>query len=548
MPTKSNKYLPPPSLHTTTILPPPSLHPDIPAIARNNKSTTRQITNISSNSAIMDDECHPDKTSDPTKSTKYLPPPSLHTTSILPPPSLHPDIPDTYLPAITNLPPGESTNITSYSATMGGECHPDKTSHNSSMQQIGVKPSLLLSDLTEDRILNMKLPVLHKTLAEHGHNSSGCKAELQQKLILEMINAKNENLKKSYLHGGLYQLKSNKPDALVYRCTKYQLGPDGEWTNFRKCKKLQDQLGKKGSTETQYKIHCCPGSLKVPIINGVHGIPFNPLPLHLCGHAPVVCNLNSGERDYRPALEMITPDFNAVDFLTVEKRINIRNKIDKEVQWVGLTGGKVGQQHKRLYCPDLSIHVSIYTQVKHAIAPFINFIQSKYPALQEIKLGAIKSLPGCPSQYSIHGNKLHSDYMKDYNELLPGDRPMSFIIGLDNFNFIYLPQSHLQRKELVSLTVPAGHMILFSNMCLHSGGENNSKHTLIWLFGYVASNAAHFPINNVCKYNWSSRNAKDDMATIIDRYNEVLDQESTEICGTNQKKRKTCVLNNSKKK
>ena len=52
------------------------------------------------------------------------------------------------------------------------------------------------------------------------------------------------------------------------------------------------------------------------------------------------------------------------------------------------------------------------------------------------------------------------------------------------------------------LTVPAGHAIIFTDACLHSGGANNSKKHLYPLFAYMVSSADQLPANEVYKYVW----------------------------------------------
>jgi hypothetical protein len=130
--------------------------------------------------------------------------------------------------------------------------------------------------------------------------------------------------------------------------------------------------------------------------------------------------------------------------LTTDTQPALKEEILKDVKFEKLTGGTKGNLCKRLYCPDLSAHPLIYDRVNKAIAPFVTWIQTKYPALQFIKLGVDKSCLDCPSQYSLHKNKLHSDYMQDCTELSPNYRPMSFIIGINEFNIMYLPHSSLK--------------------------------------------------------------------------------------------------------
>jgi hypothetical protein len=58
--------------------------------------------------------------------------------------------------------------------------------------------------------------------------------------------------------------------------------------------------------------------------------------------------------------------------------------------------------------------------------------------------------------------------------ILPNQRPVSVIMALNEFEFIYLPFLTMKKKELVQITVPAGHSIVFTHACLHSGGTNNT--------------------------------------------------------------------------
>jgi hypothetical protein len=69
----------------------------------------------------------------------------------------------------------------------------------------------------------------------------------------------------------------------------------------------------------------------------------------------------------------------------------------------------------------------------------IDYVQVLYPSLVCVKLGALKTLPHCPSQYQGHNNKFHSDYLSNYPEITPAQRPVSVILALDQFDFMYLP-------------------------------------------------------------------------------------------------------------
>ena len=144
----------------------------------------------------------------------------------------------------------------------------------------------------------------------------------------------------------------------------------------------------------------------------------------------------------------------------------------KSTIWTGLTGG-YGTLCQ--FVLDLASQPHVNQVVESAMRPLINNVLSKYPSLVCIKYGALKTNPNCPSQYEGHDHCLHSDYKSFFNDLLPDQRPVSLIMALDEFEFIYLPALTRNRKELVNITVPAGHSILFTNACLHSCGANNNN-------------------------------------------------------------------------
>ncbi len=124
-----------------------------------------------------------------------------------------------------------------------------------------------------------------------------------------------------------------------------------------------------------------------------------------------------------------------------------------------------------------------------------------YHSLVCVKLRTLQSLLNCPSQYKGHESKLHLDYSSNYSELAPAQRPVSVILALDPFDFIYLPHIFQTRKDLVQLTVPAGYAIIFTDACLPLGGPNDSLNHQYPLFGYMVSSANLFPANRVFKYS-----------------------------------------------
>ena len=53
------------------------------------------------------------------------------------------------------------------------------------------------------------------------------------------------------------------------------------------------------------------------------------------------------------------------------------------------------------------------------------------------KVGALKTKPFVKSQYKKWGFKLHTDYEEDVMKCQANERPMSMIMALDKFEFLY---------------------------------------------------------------------------------------------------------------
>ena len=242
-------------------------------------------------------------------------------------------------------------------------------------------------------------------------------------------------------------------------------------------------------------------------------------------------------QDNRPSLEIISPSIKFVDVITSEKRLAIIEALSaRRIKWGGLTGGKFGSKSLRKFVLDLSAQPAVNSLVERVMSPLVEIVRAKYPTLLSVKYGAIKSLPGCPSQYEGHRFRLHSDYDKVHLDIPSNQRPISIILALDEFKFIYLPHQTLARKDLITLQVPPGHGIIFTNNCLHSGGENDSGKTQYRLFAYMASEALHIPHNNVTKFEWSN---DDENATIkfatetgVENIDQTMEEENDDVDNT----------------
>ncbi len=107
------------------------------------------------------------------------------------------------------------------------------------------------------------------------------------------------------------------------------------------------------------------------------------------------------------------------------------------------------------------------------------------------------SAPNAPAQINGHNGELHSDYTADVLERPPDERPISIIIAVVPFGLQYLPSQEMNRKDTKRLNVNQGEMVMFTNMCLHSGDTKESDNYRLRLFGYLVSHEEDFPKNEV---------------------------------------------------
>ncbi len=312
--------------------------------------------------------------------------------------------------------------------------------------------------------------------------------------------------------------KNKKKSFVAFQCTQHKVTAPGvaetPWTNYKACKKMINTINhntnKNVMLDMKNRVQSCPGKMVVNIVNGTVGLPFFPHPFHLCDNVSNIPNMDLGQRDLRPTFQMISPTLLFKDIFSIDKRQTIINLLATKVTWNPLTGGF----RKRLFVIDLASQPKVCKVVEQVMKPLINYVQVVYPSLVCVKLGALQSLPNCPSQYKGHESKLHLDYSSNYPKLAPAQRPVSVILALDPFDFIYLPHTSQTRKDLVQLTVPAGHAIIFIDTCLHSVGPNDSPNHQYQLFGYMVSSANQFPTNRVYKYSW--KGATDDLDEAIE--------------------------------
>ncbi len=112
--------------------------------------------------------------------------------------------------------------------------------------------------------------------------------------------------------------------------------------------------------------------------------------------------------------------------------------------------GTIHWQHKQrsLVFPTLSDSKDLYGEIHQAMAWYVSQIQIRYPGLTVVKYGEIKSAPNAKSQFDGHSQKLYSNYPTIVNVQTTNLPPMSFMVGLDEFGFMWLPHHYAKRNEI----------------------------------------------------------------------------------------------------
>ncbi len=146
------------------------------------------------------------------------------------------------------------------------------------------------------------------------------------------------------------------------------------------------------------------------ITNGTVGFPYFPPPFNLCGDVSSIPMLQLGQQDLHPTFQMISPTVLFADVFCTENRQAIIDILHNTVKW-----DKTGGCKKRFYVSDLARQTEVSKVVERVMRPLIDYVQVMYPSLVCVKLGALKTLPHCPSQYQCHNNKFHSDIVKNDN-------------------------------------------------------------------------------------------------------------------------------------
>jgi hypothetical protein len=78
-----------------------------------------------------------------------------------------------------------------------------------------------------------------------------------------------------------------------------------------------------------------------------------------------------------------------------------------------------------------------------------------------------------------------------------------FFFAVEPFQFMYFPTQDVTRRDIQTICVHLGEMVMFTSTCLHSGDMHNSEEFSLRLFAYLVSNLHDFPANKVMLYDWT---------------------------------------------
>ena len=118
--------------------------------------------------------------------------------------------------------------------------------------------------------------------------------------------------------------------------------------------------------------------------------------------------------------------------------------------FIRLVGGRVGGgKSKRSFTQNLADFNILHNLVEKCMSPYISWVQQKLqPSLQHYKLAILRSDVGAGSQYEGCGGKLHSDFDDSVNKRPPQKRPISLLVALDEFEFMYLHNRKVEHLDL----------------------------------------------------------------------------------------------------
>ena len=210
-----------------------------------------------------------------------------------------------------------------------------------------------------------------------------------------------------------------------------------------------------------------------------------------------------GSLDNRSPLRLITASPNWG--INREKLQEMKNELVNcpDSWWEGLPKqGKSRRWLKGIGNPQTQEAVAFQKRIQSVMQPFLNDIRKQNPSLQYWKVGALRTAPGSRSQYEKMNSQLHADYSEEVLSRPECERPMSMIMALDDFEFMY--KLDVDDEKINTLTVHGMQAIAFTNELFHAGGENKTNTHVYRLFAYIVSNRADFPNGKLFTENKSN--------------------------------------------
>jgi hypothetical protein len=145
--------------------------------------------------------------------------------------------------------------------------------------------------------------------------------------------------------------------------------------------------------------------------------------------------MSVGEPDDRPNFELVNPPTMAL-LMTQTERTRVIEKLKHANVWRKFSCGG-GKRH---YARDIysNKNKDLLVTVTNAPEWYVHLVQKRYPKLKYVKFGALWSELHAESQFQASGNVLHSDYNIACKVVPPEEWPISIIVGLDEFMFMFL--------------------------------------------------------------------------------------------------------------
>ena len=218
-------------------------------------------------------------------------------------------------------------------------------------------------------------------------------------------------------------------------------------------------------------------------------------------------------KDHRPKIQMLSPA--PMWDISREKKRRMTQILEKcpDGWWEPLPGQGNGRRWlKGINEIGKWNSGGVKQQIEAMMRPYLDFVKNQYPCMRYWRVGALETKPLTPSQYEKMKNQLHSDYSETALKREAGERPMSMIMALDDFNFLYEDKDddddddNVDEDDLCCITVRSGHAIAFTNELFHAGGENMTNKTIYRLFAYIVSDEKDYPNSKVFTKNRSNMN------------------------------------------